>query len=51
MTMYLFAGRLDGLFDEVNEIGRTQFAQRLQVLCTNFYDRGRVVLEDPVCHC
>jgi hypothetical protein len=51
MAMYLLAGRLDGLLDKVYKIGGAQFAQRLQVLCTNLYDRGRVILEDSVCYC
>jgi hypothetical protein len=49
--MYLLAGRLDGLLDEVDEIWRAQFPQSLQVLCADLYNRGRVILEDPVRYC
>jgi hypothetical protein len=51
IAMYLLAGRLDGLLDKVDEIGRAQFSQSLQVLCADLYHRGRVILEDPVCYC
>lgn len=45
---YLFrGGRFDGLFDEVNEIGRAKLAQSLQAFCSDFDYRVGIVFVEP----
>lgn len=44
----LLGGRLDGLLDEVHQIRRAQFAQRLQRLGARLDGRVQLVLVDSV---
>lgn len=47
VTADLLGCGFDGLLHQVNEIRGTQFAQSLEIFCTNIYDRGRIILKDP----
>lgn len=47
VTADLLGSGFDGLLDEMNKIRGPQFAQSLEIFCTNIYDRGRIILKDP----